>query len=73
MAVDTEGDVGAGDEVSLRGRDANAVSVSEITRLYTVKEYGIEDARKVRRALKVDALPDSWKEYFQEKLNRLGV
>jgi MOSC domain-containing protein YiiM len=73
MAVIREGVVGAGDEVSLLSLDANAVSVSEITRLYTAKEYGIEDARKVRRALKVDALPDSWKEYFEEQLNRLSV
>ena len=34
---------------------------------------GFEDARQVRRALTVEALPDSWKEYFQEKLNRLDV
>jgi MOSC domain-containing protein YiiM len=73
MAVIREGVVGAGDEVSLLSLDANAVSVSEITRLYTAKEYGNEDARKVRRALKVDALPDSWKEYFEEQLNRLSV
>jgi MOSC domain-containing protein YiiM len=73
MAVIREGDVAAGDDVDLLSLDANAVPISEITRLYTAKEYGIEDARQVRRALNVDALPNSWKEYFQEKLTRLSV
>jgi MOSC domain-containing protein YiiM len=73
MAVIREGVVGAGDQIFLLSLDANAVPVSEITRLYIAKELGSEDARQVRRALKVDALPDSWKEYFQEKLNRLGM
>jgi MOSC domain-containing protein YiiM len=73
LAVLGEGEVGAGDELSLIGRDPESVSVSEITRLYVAKKYDAEDARQVRRALKVEALPDSWKEYLQEKLNRSVV
>jgi MOSC domain-containing protein YiiM len=73
MAVIREGDVGAGDEVVLLALDPNSISVSEITRLYIAKEYGAQDARQVRRSLKLEALPESWKEYFHDKLNRLGV
>lgn len=73
MAVLREGDVGAGDEVALLGLDPNSVPVSEITRLYIAKEYGVEDAGLARRALSLEALPESWKEYFEEKLNRLGL
>lgn len=73
LAVMREGEVGTGDEVSLLGRDPGGVSVSEITRLYVAKEFGSEDALAVRRAMNVAALTDSWKEYFEEKLRRLGA
>ena len=72
-AVIREGDVGAGDEVILLGLDSNSIPVSEITRLYITKEYGTEDARQVRKIIKLEALPESWKDYFQEKLNHLAV
>ncbi len=73
LAVLREGEVGAGDEISLISRDPESVSVSEITRLYVAREYDAENARQVRRALKVEALPDSWKEYLEQKLHRFGV
>lgn len=73
LAVLREGEVGAGDEVSLVSRDPEGVPVSEITRLYLAKEFDGADALAVRRAMKVEALTDSWKEYFGEKLGRLGV
>lgn len=73
LAVVREGDVGAGDEISPVSLDPAAVPVSEITRLYIAKTYDSEDALKMRRALKVKALPGSWKEYFEEKLSSLGV
>jgi len=73
LAVLREGDVGTGDEVAPIGLDPNAVPVSEITRLYIAKEYGREDTLAVRRALNVEALPSSWKTYFEEKLSRLRV
>ena len=45
VAVTREGEVGAGDEVKVTGRDANAVPVGEITRLYIVKRYGIDETK----------------------------
>jgi MOSC domain-containing protein YiiM len=68
LAVTREGEVGAGDEVKVIGRDANAVPVGEITRLYIGKRYGVDELNSVRRALQVAALPESWKEYFRERL-----
>jgi MOSC domain-containing protein YiiM len=73
LAVTREGDVGAGDEMLMLSHDPNSVPVSEITRLYVTKRFGIEDVHQVRRALTLAALPDVWKEYFQEKLDRLRV
>jgi MOSC domain-containing protein YiiM len=73
LAVIREGEVGAGDEIRTLSLDPQSVSVSDITRLYVAKKYDARDAAMVRRALKVEALTDSWKEYFLEKFTRLGA
>jgi MOSC domain-containing protein YiiM len=72
VAVTREGEVGAGDEIKAIAREANAVSVSEITHLYVVKRYGEAEISSVRRALRVEELPESWKEYFRERLRQAG-
>jgi len=68
LAVAHEGDVGAGDDIKVIGRDPNAVAVSEITRLYIAKSYDDRDVAAVRRILRVAVVPDGWKEYFRERL-----
>ena len=73
VAVTREGEVGAGDEIRVIAREANAVPVSEITRLYVAKRYGDDDVASVRRALRVAALPESWKAYFRERLEMTGT
>jgi len=73
VAVLREGEVGAGDEMKLIAREADGVPVSEITHLYVVKRYGEGEIRAVRRALRVEALPESWKEYFRERVRRTGT
>jgi MOSC domain-containing protein YiiM len=73
FAVTREGEVGAGDEIKAVSRDDNAVPVSEITRLYIAKRYGDDDVASVRRALRVAALPESWKGYFRERLEKAGA
>jgi len=73
FAVAREGEVGAGDEIKVIARDSNAVPVSEITRLYTARRYGEEDVVSVRRALRVAALPENWKAYFRERLQKMNV
>jgi MOSC domain-containing protein YiiM len=71
VAVAREGDVGSGDEIKAIARDPNGVPVSEITRLYADKRYSDADVISVRRALQVAALPETWKEYFRERLERM--
>ena len=73
FGVTTEGEVGAGDEIKLITRDPNAVPITEITRLYVAKRYGDDDLASVRRALRVAALPENWKTYFRERLQRMNV
>ena len=73
VAVVREGEVGAGDEMRVIAQEANAVAVSEITHLYVLKRYGEEEIRAIRRALRVEELPESWKEYFRERLRQAGA
>jgi MOSC domain-containing protein YiiM len=73
VAVIREGEVGSGDEMEVIEPEANAVAVSEITRLYVVKRFGEAEIRAVRRALGVKELPESWKEYFRERLRQAGA
>ncbi len=72
VAVVREGKVGAGDEMKVIAREANAVAVSEITRLYVAKRYGEAEIHAARRALRVQELPESWKEYFRERIGQAG-
>jgi MOSC domain-containing protein YiiM len=73
FAVTREGEVGAGDEVAVIARDAHAVPVSEITRLYVAKRWGTEELGSLRRALQIAALPEDWKEYFRERMQKMNI
>ena len=73
LAVTREGEVGAGDEIRLMARDPHDVPVSEITRLYIAKSYVDDDVTWLRRVLQVQALPESWKGYFRERLQMIGM
>lgn len=70
LGVTREGEVGAGDSIELIARDPNAISISEITRLYIAKRFSTDDIASARRALRVAALPESWKDYFRERLEK---
>jgi MOSC domain-containing protein YiiM len=73
LAVTREGEVGAGDEIRTLSLDPHAVPVSAIMRLYLAKKYEASDAAMVRRALEVESLTDTWKDYFREELTRKGT
>jgi MOSC domain-containing protein YiiM len=68
LAVLKEGEVGAGDEFEPLARDAHDVRVSDITRLYTREKH---NAALLRQAIEVEALPESWRGYFQHQLEKL--
>ena len=67
LAVTREGEVGSGDEIKLLSRTPDSVSVSEIFRLYLAKDLVANDLTLIQRALSLDALPDSWKQYLHQK------
>ena len=55
----------AGDPIELLARDPAGVPVSELTRLFA---HDRDDPDAVRRVLAVDALPSSWRPFFEELL-----
>jgi len=68
FAVVKEGEVKAGDAIELLSRDANNIAISEITRLYAFEK---DDLKTLRRAVKLEALSESWREYFQRQIRKL--
>jgi MOSC domain-containing protein YiiM len=64
LRVIREGEIVAGDEIESLSRDEHRVTVADITRLY-LKEGKSEEL--LVRALKVPALPESWREYFRQR------
>lgn len=68
LAVAREGEVGAGDNVTLIHRESNSASVHLITHLFATKKYTSDDIADLQRVVTIQALPDNWKEYFLERL-----
>src|SRR6266478_3287103 len=58
FAVAREGMLSAGDAIEFIGRDQREISVADITRLYAFEKY---DVKGLRRAIGIEALPESWK------------
>jgi MOSC domain-containing protein YiiM len=73
VAVVREGEVGAGDKMVMTYREPSAVPLPWIMRLYVTKNYSREDIADVQRTLTAQALPESWKQYFRERLERGGA
>ena len=69
FAVMQEGEVETGDGIELVSRDEHSVTVADITRLY-VREK--DDMGTLRRAVQVEALPDSWRGYFKKSIEKLS-
>jgi len=67
FAVVKEGEVGAGDLIQHIGRDPHGVTVRDITDLYANKRGNVE---LLRRAVQVEALPRSWRTYFQARMRK---
>lgn len=65
LAVTKTGELGAGDAIEMISRDDNRVSVTDIVRVWVEDR---DDIETMSRALKVDALPDGWKEPFRERI-----
>jgi len=67
-AVLREGELEANDRVQHLGRGAGGVTVADITRLYA---FDKQDLNAMRRAAALEALPESWRSYFRERVKIL--
>jgi MOSC domain-containing protein YiiM len=65
LRVLEEGEVSAGDSVTFTARDEHAVSVSDIVSLYVADDSNQD---LLRRASKLPALPEDWRDYFRKRL-----
>lgn len=68
FSVAREGEISAGDSIERLSDEPHGIAVADITRLYT-EERGNLDL--LRRAVTVSSLPDGWRGYFQNRLDRL--
>jgi len=67
FAVLQEGEVGPGDRFELIESHPLGVKVSDITRLYVSEK---DNVVLLRRAIEVQALPESWRNYFIKELKK---
>jgi MOSC domain-containing protein YiiM len=67
FAVLQEGTVAAGDEIELIEQSTGGVTISDITRLYVRDKQNVE---LLRRAIELEALPESWRGYFSAQLDK---
>jgi MOSC domain-containing protein YiiM len=65
FSVVEEGEIGAGDEFALLGREDTTLTIAEVNRLYTAKS---PDRESLQRALHVKVLPESWRERFRARM-----
>ena len=69
LSVMKEGEVAAGDGFELIEKNPAGVRVVDVTRLYSVDKSNLE---LLRKAIATEALPESWRSYFQERLEKLA-
>lgn len=65
LAVIQDGSIGAGDSLDLVAEDNSHVTVTDVVGLYAA-DAANQDL--LRRASELSALPESWREYFRERL-----
>ena len=65
LAVLREGDIGAGDSLKLVAEDDSHITVADVVGLYAA-DAANQDL--LRRASELSSLPESWREYFRERL-----
>ena len=67
LSVLQEGEVKAGDSIEQLSRDGHGVTVADIIRLYA---YEKDDLQTLRRVVQVEALPESWRDFFRQRLEK---
>ncbi len=68
LKVMQEGEVGAGDVSELISRDGHAVTVTDVANIY---RDGTDKLGLLQRVVQVEALPENWRDHFQQQLEQL--
>jgi MOSC domain-containing protein YiiM len=69
LKVVQEGEVGAGDRIEPMSRDGDAITVADVARLYNGQS---DDRDLLQRAVQLEALPERWRDRFQQRLQQLN-
>lgn len=67
FAVLREGVVAKGDEIEMVYRNEQGVSVADITRIFAFEK---DDLATLERAIRTEALPENWREYFRQQIDK---
>ena len=65
LSVLREGSIAAGDPIQVIAQDDLGVTVADIARLYTADDA---EQELLRRASRLGALPEDWRDYFRNRL-----
>jgi MOSC domain-containing protein YiiM len=68
FSVAKEGQMESGDRIEIVSAAKGNLTVADITRLYA---FEMDDREGLRQAARLEALPESWREYFAEQLRQL--
>jgi len=70
FSVEQEGTVAAEDSFELLTRNRDGITISEMNRLFVREKY---NQGLLRKAIQTAALPEDWRDYFAERLERPAV
>jgi len=68
FSIIEEGDLAADDSIEPLEQAEPSVTVTDIVRLYSTEKTNQD---LLRRAITVTALPEAWRDYFRQRLNKL--
>lgn len=69
LSVLQEGEVEAGDSITHAKSDENGITVEDVIQLYAFDRHNMT---MLQRVVAVEALPEGWREYFQERIEQLS-
>ena len=70
FSVEQEGQAAAGDPFTVLSRNGEGISIAEMNRLFVSERY---NRSLLQKAIDTAALPEDWREYFQQRLQRSEV
>jgi MOSC domain-containing protein YiiM len=66
-----EGQVQISDKIESVRKDENNVTVKDIVHLYITRDHAVDNIETMRRAIKINALPEGWKYEFKQNIEQL--